>query len=178
MIDMRCLVLFVLLGVSGIADAQRLVTGTVYSYVKDGMRHYTSKHPGPAAQDVRAIKYSFVEVPAGTPDGKPLYKCPQPDGVPSYTAIPSIGCSVIGVYRPAVPTAPVRYFGGYPCTQDCSGHDAGYEWAERRGITDPDDCGGRSQSFIEGCQAYAEETQQRMIEDGECEDSDGDELCD
>jgi hypothetical protein len=25
------------------------------------------------------------------------------------------------------------------------------------GITDPDDCGGNSQSFVEGCQAYAEE---------------------
>ena len=46
---------------------------------------------------------------------------------------------------------------GYPCTQDCSGHDAGYQWAEDNGITDPDDCGGNSQSFIEGCQAYAEE---------------------
>lgn len=46
---------------------------------------------------------------------------------------------------------------GYPCTHDCSGHEAGREWAERRGIDDPDDCGGNSQSFIEGCQAYAEE---------------------
>lgn len=33
-------------------------------------------------------------------------------------------------------------FHGYPCTQDCSGHRAGYEWAERKGVTDPDDCGG------------------------------------
>jgi hypothetical protein len=50
-------------------------------------------------------------------------------------------------------------FHGYPCTQDCSGHEAGYEWAEENDITDPDDCGGRSDSFIEGCQAYAEESQ-------------------
>jgi len=48
-------------------------------------------------------------------------------------------------------------FMGYPCTEDCSGHEAGYEWAEEQGITDPDDCGGNSDSFIEGCQAYAEE---------------------
>lgn len=38
---------------------------------------------------------------------------------------------------------------GYPCTQDCSGHEAGYEWAEENDITYPDDCGGSSQSFIE-----------------------------
>ena len=43
------------------------------------------------------------------------------------------------------------------CTDDCSGHEAGYQWAEGNGVTDPDDCGGNSQSFIEGCLAYAEE---------------------
>ncbi len=48
-------------------------------------------------------------------------------------------------------------FHGYSCTKDCSGHKAGYAWAERKGITDPDDCGGKSQSFIKGCRAYAEE---------------------
>lgn len=47
-------------------------------------------------------------------------------------------------------------FKGYRCTVDCSGHEAGYQWAEDRGIYDPDDCGGNSQSFIEGCIAYAE----------------------
>src|SRR5687768_13837714 len=30
---------------------------------------------------------------------------------------------------------------GRQCTIDCSGHRAGYEWAERKGITDSDDCG-------------------------------------
>jgi hypothetical protein len=48
---------------------------------------------------------------------------------------------------------------GFGCTEDCSGHDAGYKWAEERGITDPDDCGGKSWSFEEGCQAYANEHQ-------------------
>lgn len=50
-------------------------------------------------------------------------------------------------------------FNGYSCTQDCSGHEAGYDWANRKGITDPDDCGGKSESFIVGCRAYAEENQ-------------------
>jgi|GEM_PF-2509403 len=52
---------------------------------------------------------------------------------------------------------PTRSFRGYECTDDCSGHEAGYEWAERKGITDPDDCSGKSESFIEGCKSYAEE---------------------
>lgn len=47
-------------------------------------------------------------------------------------------------------------YAGDPCTIDCSGHEAGYEWAEEQGISDPDDCGGKSDSFIEGCIAYAE----------------------
>ena len=48
-------------------------------------------------------------------------------------------------------------FKGLPCTVDCSGHEAGYDWASEKGITDPDDCGGNSNSFIEGCRSYAEE---------------------
>jgi uncharacterized lipoprotein NlpE involved in copper resistance len=48
-------------------------------------------------------------------------------------------------------------FGGYPCTVDCSGHEAGYQWAVEKGIDDPDDCSGNSNSFIEGCIAYAKE---------------------
>lgn len=50
-----------------------------------------------------------------------------------------------------------RGFGGYSCIGDCSGHEAGYDWAEENGIMDPDDCDGNSTSFIEGCQSYAED---------------------
>lgn len=49
------------------------------------------------------------------------------------------------------------YFHGYKCKADCSGHEAGYKWAERNDIDDEDDCTGRSWSFIEGCMAYVEE---------------------
>ena len=59
-----------------------------------------------------------------------------------------------------VPSATAQSFLGYPCTVDCSGHEAGYDWADRNGIEDPDDCGGNSNSFIEGCQAWAEEQQE------------------
>jgi hypothetical protein len=48
-------------------------------------------------------------------------------------------------------------FNGYECTDDCSGHEAGYNWAEENGIEDEGDCGGNSNSFIEGCQSYVEE---------------------
>jgi hypothetical protein len=40
------------------------------------------------------------------------------------------------------------------CTQDCSGHRAGYTWAEKNEISALTDCGGNSQSFINGCKAY------------------------
>ena len=45
----------------------------------------------------------------------------------------------------------------YGCTQDCSGHQAGYEWAEAHGVSDASDCGGDSWSFQEGCVAYAQQ---------------------
>lgn len=45
------------------AAPTRLVQGQVYSYIKDGVRHYTSKRPkGLAnASAVRTIRYSFIE---------------------------------------------------------------------------------------------------------------------
>ncbi|OGC35682.1 hypothetical protein A2369_03180 [candidate division WS6 bacterium RIFOXYB1_FULL_33_15] len=49
------------------------------------------------------------------------------------------------------------YFKGYECTEDCSGHEAGYSWAEENGIESKDYCTGNSQSFIEGCYSYVEE---------------------
>ena len=55
-------------------------------------------------------------------------------------------------------SATAQTFDGYICTVDCSGHEAGYDWAERNGITDPSECSGNSQSFIEGCQSYAGES--------------------
>jgi len=64
-------------------------------------------------------------------------------------------------------------FKGYKCTVDCSGHEAGYQWAEDKDIDDPDDCGGNSESFIEGCQAYAEE-QQGLSRSGDGDSDEGD----
>jgi hypothetical protein len=67
---------------------------------------------------------------------------------------------------PAVPTEqprslpPLATFHGYGCSVDCSGHEAGYNWAEEHDITDRDDCPidpDNSPSFTEGCYAYADE---------------------
>lgn len=58
---------------------------------------------------------------------------------------------------PDTRSEPGPQFHGYDCRDNCSGHEAGYAWAERKGITDPDDCSGNSDSFVEGCIAYAEE---------------------
>lgn len=44
------------------SGSRRLVQGQVYSYVKDGVRHYTSRKPsGGGATALRTISYSFFE---------------------------------------------------------------------------------------------------------------------
>jgi hypothetical protein len=55
-------------------------------------------------------------------------------------------------------------FAGSPCTSDCSGHEAGYNWAEEHGIDDESDCDtaedtSNSPSFAEGCRAYVQENE-------------------
>jgi hypothetical protein len=63
-----------------------------------------------------------------------------------------------------------REFGGYECTDDCSGHAAGYLWAERKGVTEPDDCpAGNSQSFHEGCLVFTEDPSRGADEDDDGE---------
>lgn len=63
-------------------------------------------------------------------------------------------------------------FKGYRCTKDCSGHRAGYDWAARKNIQNPAECGGNSNSFIEGCRAYVQEQEEENnipTEDAELE---------
>lgn len=54
---------------------------------------------------------------------------------------------------------PQTYYGskGYECTDDCSGHDAGYEWASDNDVCDASYSDGNSNSFDEGVRAYAED---------------------
>ena len=68
-----------------------------------------------------------------------------------------VACAIIIVACAIISSAQARSFGGYECTEDCSGHAAGYEWAKRNGITDPSDCPmARSPSLGEGCRVYAD----------------------
>ena len=72
-------------------------------------------------------------------------------------------------------TAQAQTFRGYTCTEDCSGHEAGYEWAEQNGITDESECDGNSNSFNEGCQAWVEENEPSSRTDDDQEDQQEDE---
>lgn len=59
--------------------------------------------------------------------------------------------------------------GNYVCARDCTGHGAGFEWAQENDITDASGCGGNSQSFIEGCEAFVQERQDQA--DREAQDA-------
>src|SRR5690349_21829270 len=50
------------------------------------------------------------------------------------------------------------------CTDDCSGHNAGWEWAKQNDIAEANGCSGDSDSFVEGCTAYTEEVERLALE--------------
>jgi hypothetical protein len=54
----------------------------------------------------------------------------------------------------ASPSGPLL-FHGYACAGDCSSHQQGYAWASAHNISNPMDCRGTSETFIEGCRAFA-----------------------
>lgn len=64
------------------------------------------------------------------------------------------------ISAPVADTSQSASFNGYECKSDCSGHLAGYHWAEDKAISDASECAGNSTSFIEGCVAYVSEQQQ------------------
>jgi hypothetical protein len=51
--------------------------------------------------------------------------------------------------------APFLTFMDKICTEDCSGHVAGWKWAAKHSVTKVDQCGDpKSESFFQGCQIY------------------------
>ena len=63
-----------------------------------------------------------------------------------------------------------RTFGGFECTDDCSGHAAGYKWAQEHDIDEEDLCpAGNSMSFHEGCIVYVREPTRGADEDDDAE---------
>ncbi len=63
--------------------------------------------------------------------------------------------------------AEAETFGGHECTVDCSGHAAGYRWAEAHNITNESDCplNGNATSFYEGCLVYVDDPDRGADED-------------
>jgi hypothetical protein len=53
--------------------------------------------------------------------------------------------------RPAGPLV----FHGYACMLECSQIQEGYAWASAHEIHNPADCRGTSETFIDGCRAFA-----------------------
>lgn len=53
------------------------------------------------------------------------------------------------------------------CTEACSGHEAGFEYAKENELTDPEACDGNSESFVKGFREYAEEIARRVEESDE-----------
>lgn len=103
---------------------------------------------------------SYSGPPVNTTRRASVWRCTAATGARIYLAYPRAGCDEIQVTIPSTPpvaSVSSLQFSGYPCTMDCSGHEAGYQWAEENGIGDPNDCGGTSQSFIEGCESFAEQ---------------------
>ncbi|MER9531029.1 hypothetical protein NLY43_04365 [Mesorhizobium sp. C416B] len=72
----------------------------------------------------------------------------------------------------ATPCFAQETFGGNDCTEDCSGHKAGYDWAEQNQISNESDCSSNSQSFNEGCQTFVEDPSRGSDEDDEGEEID------
>lgn len=62
------------------------------------------------------------------------------------------------------------------CTDDCSGHEAGFEWARDNDLADESECSGDSNSFVEGCEQFVQARQERAEEQAadEVQDDGGD----
>jgi len=76
------------------------------------------------------------------------------------TSRKAISLALIGLLAiPAIAHSEPKTFHDTPCTKDCGGHKAGYEWAQKKKVTKPEQCGGKSKSFVEGCRIWVKEHQ-------------------
>ena len=81
--------------------------------------------------------------------------------------LPQISLAALGLLFALFTEASANEFGGYECTDDCSGHAAGYRWAEAHNISNEGDCPlrGNAISFYEGCLVYVEDAAHGADED-------------
>lgn len=58
--------------------------------------------------------------------------------------------------HPVEDVGPADLFHGYRCGgDDCRLHQQGYQWGADHKISNPSECRGTSEEFIEGCRAFA-----------------------
>ena len=89
----------------------------------------------------------------------------------------STGASSAPSYESKPESSSGLTFDGDPCSGDCSGHEAGYRWAEEHSIDDEDDCDtagetSNSPSFAQGCKAYVEGESDNVSSSDSDDDSD------
>jgi hypothetical protein len=61
------------------------------------------------------------------------------------------------------------WFGDFICTNDCSGHEAGFLWAKQKSVLDEAECKGNSDAFEQGCFSFVKEYEQRAFERDNCD---------
>lgn len=71
-----------------------------------------------------------------------------------------------------ITAASANTFDGNTCLGDCSGHQAGYDWAEHNGVDDESSCSTPSTSFNQGCESYVEENAASVSDEEDDEDED------
>ena len=112
------------------------------------------------------IVFSFLVELNREPKRQPVVFTDSPAVTRENSSFPALNAPSPQPFTYSYPSPPLRFGGA--CAGNCSGHDAGYEWAERNSIETPDDCTGNSNSFIEGCESYVEENaEEKVKEEGE-----------
>ena len=128
------------------------------------LRALTATHCTPEEQRFLATRYGSMyalgddsTLIAASATMTPTPQRSQPSSVVPGSGLPPNVANPNGVADP-------RVFHGFPCTGDCSGHEAGYQWAQDHDINDPHECysGPKlsdpdNESFSEGCEAYVDE---------------------
>ena len=88
---------------------------------------------------------------ACSPDGSKDAKAEKPAAITASAKVAAIGPEPV---KTAPAPEPLLFY-GYACGDDCTSHWKGYSWASAHQISDPNDCRGTSETFIEGCKAFA-----------------------
>lgn len=102
-----------------------------------------------------------------------IFKLPFSDETKATIAL-IVGLGALAILQPSAPTRPsytqalqiardeadrltyVEVAGSGACTNDCSGHEAGFAWARGNGVAEVWDCPATgNRSFLEGCEEYA-----------------------